>query len=69
MKKIDVKFDLEHYLRHKYILLKATFCPKWEASVNVRLGEGGVGSFPPVSMDIRILVFIKTLKNRGKVDF
>ena len=40
MKKIDEKFDLEHYLRHKYILLKATFCPKWEASVNIGLGEG-----------------------------
>ena len=26
--------------------LNPTFCPKWEASVNVGLGEGQVGSFP-----------------------
>ena len=25
---------------------KPTFCPKWEVSVNVGLGEGWVGSFP-----------------------
>ena len=25
---------------------KTTFCPKWEESINVGLGDGWVGSFP-----------------------
>ena len=29
-----------------YHSLKATFCPKWEVSVNVGLGEGWMSSFP-----------------------
>ena len=29
-----------------YPSLKPSFCPKWEVSVNVGLGEGEVGSFP-----------------------
>ena len=30
---------------------KPTFCPKWEVSVNVGLGEGQVGSFPGTHND------------------
>ena len=29
---------------------KLTFCPKWEVSVNVSLGEGWVGSFPELTL-------------------
>ena len=29
-----------------YPSLKPTFCPKWEVSINVGLGDGYVGSFP-----------------------
>ena len=32
---------------------KPTFCPKWEVSVNVGLGEGKVGSFPETYNDSR----------------
>ena len=31
-----------------YPFPKLTFCPKWEVSVNVELGEGSVGSFQNV---------------------
>ena len=31
---------------------KPTFCPKWEVSVNVGLGEGYVGSFPEKGLEI-----------------
>ena len=34
-----------------YPFLKPTFCPKWEVSVNVHLGEGYVGSFPETYND------------------
>ena len=34
-----------------YSSLKPTFCPKWEVSVNVGLGEGYVGSFPETYND------------------
>ena len=34
-----------------YPFPKPTFCPKWEASVNVGLGEGKVGSFPETYND------------------
>ena len=30
---------------------KPTFCHKWEVSVDVGLGEGWVGSFPPAYND------------------
>ena len=35
-----------------YPFLKPTFCPKWEVSVNVGLGDGYVGSFPEKSIII-----------------
>ena len=34
-----------------YLSPKPTFCPKWEVSVNVGLGEGKVGSFPETYND------------------
>ena len=30
---------------------KPTFCPKWEISVNISLGEGEVASFPETYSD------------------
>ena len=35
-----------------YTFPKPTFCPKWEVSVNVVLGEGYVGSFPEKGLEI-----------------
>ena len=35
-----------------YPFPRPTFCPKWEVSVNVGLGEGYVGSFPEKGLEI-----------------
>ena len=41
-----------------------TFCPKRELSVNVRFGEGQVGSFPETYIDPQELCFSVTVSGR-----